>query len=273
MKYIIVTNDDEQILSQISNYKLVIKLKDISRLDNIENYVKKNNNSIYAIVIEIELLETLNLSFLKTTTLPLILNIKKISNTYDILDNIDILRKKNIKIFLSSDYKENILNLQILSSLGCYCGFRFNNLDINWEALTDLMYYALIGRVKHGTIEPFQYIASSYKNTELTDFDTVYFNNIYKFIHINSQQELFLNDKMTEEYKINLNLNSLDAIGNEFNFKKIKNNWHTFFYELNDCCTCAGWRICIGKFANYSHKERCKTLFSEMIDIIEQFKN
>jgi len=73
----------------------------------------------------------------------------------DLVGLLPVIKRLNLKFFLDGAKKENYEAVQILSSLGVYSGIVINE-DSDWEKLTDLMYYALCGRVPHAPVEPFQ---------------------------------------------------------------------------------------------------------------------
>jgi hypothetical protein len=75
--------------------------------------------------------------------------------------------------FLDGSKKESYESVQILSSLGIYSGIVINE-NADWEKLTDLMYYALCGRIPHAPIEPFQYVYDTYQRNRLVDYGVVY---------------------------------------------------------------------------------------------------
>jgi hypothetical protein len=48
--------------------------------------------------------------------------------------------------------------------------------------------------------------------------------------------------------------------------------WQKFFYEATPCAACAGWRICMGKYAKMKDKTGCQNFTIELLNLIESMK-
>lgn len=136
--------------------------------------------------------------------------------------------------FLDGAKKESYEAVQILSSLGVYSGIVINE-NADWEKLTDLMLYALCGRVARAPIEPFQYLFDVYERNKLADYGVVY--------------EAERGERRTEN-----------------------GERQRFFYEPTPCAACAGWRICLGKYENLKDKTGCKNFTNEWLNVMEGLK-
>jgi len=165
----------------------------------------------------------------------------------DLLPLLPIIKRLNIKFFLDSAVAQSYTDVQILSSLGVYSGIVINE-KTDWERLTDLMYYALCGRVTHAPIEPFQCVYDMYRRNTLVDYGAV-FGEGSDFFSTN-------NPKETQ----NLQTETSDK------------SWQRFFYEPTACAACAGWRICMGKYENLKDKTGCQTFTTELLNLIETLK-
>jgi hypothetical protein len=140
-------------------------------------------------------------------------------------------KKENTIFFLDSTKKENYDAVQILSSLGIYSGIVINE-NADWERLTDLMYYALYGRVTHAPIEPFQYVFDMYDRNRVVDYE---------------------------------------VCGERYEVGSMRER-ERFFYEATDCAACEGWRICLGKYEKLEDKTGCQSFMTEWLNVVENLK-
>jgi len=163
----------------------------------------------------------------------------------DLLPLLPIIKRLNIKFFLDSALEYSYEAVQILSSLGVYSGIVINE-RANWERLTDLMYYALCGKVAHAPIEPFQYVYDMYKPNVLVDYGVVFEN--CEICETN-------NTESAENHR-----------------ESQSKAWQRFFYEPTACAACAGWRICMGKYADMKDKTNCQNFTIELLNLIESIK-
>jgi len=159
----------------------------------------------------------------------------------DLTGLVPVVKKLNLKFFLDSAKRENYDAIQILSSLGIYSGIVIHE-NADWERLTDLMYYALCGKVAHAPIEPFQYVYETYNRNRLVDYGTVYMDETFS----------------TE--------NRREATG----YHRV--HWQRFFYEPTPCAACEGWRICLGKYEKLKDKSRCQKFMAEWLNVVEDLK-
>ena len=155
----------------------------------------------------------------------------------DLIAMLPELKKQNVIFFLDGSVPQNYEAVQILSSLGVYSGILIDE-RADWERLTDLMYYALCGRVLHAPVEPFQFVFDTYERGALVDYGRVF------------DGESFLHTDDTDETDLH----------------------RFFFYEATECGACEGWRICLGKYATLKDKTGCKTFTTEWLQIIENLK-
>ncbi|MDR0206326.1 MAG: hypothetical protein LBI45_03595 [Bacteroidales bacterium] len=168
----------------------------------------------------------------------------------DLIALLPVIKRLNLKFFLDGAKKENYDAVQILSSLGVYSGIVINE-KADWEKLTDLMYYALCGRIPHAPIEPFQYVYDSYEKNVLVDYSTVFFNNSDRFFTVRD------------------NFNEKDVTESQ---RKQQVFRQKFFYQATPCSSCAGWRICMGKYAVLEDKTGCQAFTNELLTVIENLK-
>jgi hypothetical protein len=50
--------------------------------------------------------------------------------------------------------------------------------------------------------------------------------------------------------------------------------WRDFFLKSNGCAYCAGWRICLGKFAGKENRTSgCKKFFIELLEAADYYQD
>jgi hypothetical protein len=169
----------------------------------------------------------------------------------DLIGLLPVIKKLNLKFFLDGAKKESYEAVQILSSLGIYSGIVINE-NADWERLTDLMYYALCGKVPHAPIEPFQFVYEVYERCFLVNYEVVY--------------EAKNEERQKENSPPIFWRGGREADG------VVKEGWQRFFYEPTECAACEGWRICLGKYAQLKDKSGCKNFTIEWLNVIEGSK-
>jgi hypothetical protein len=174
----------------------------------------------------------------------------------DLIGLLPEIKKLNLKFFLDGAKEESYEAVQILSSLGVYSGIVINE-NADWEKLTDLMLYALCGRVAHAPIEPFQYVFDMYERNRLVDYGVVY----------ETEKGEGRKEKAEGKYPSVIP----NAVRN-LNVNGMQNGWQRFFYEPTPCAACAGWRICTGKYENLKDKTGCQNFTNEWLNMIENLR-
>jgi hypothetical protein len=192
----------------------------------------------------------------------------------DLIGLLPLIKRLNLKFFLDGAKKENYEAVQILSSLGIYTGIVINE-KADWEKLTDLMYYALCGRVALAPIEPFQYVYEMYRLNVLVDYGVVYANNAEKQ---KSRRAECRTQKAEGRTEIPLQfIGGVDGeAGQGASLEGSRDSggedWQWFFYEPTECAACPGWRICLGKYETLKDKSRCQQFTTEWLNMIETQK-
>ena len=224
-----------------NNRSVIVETDDTDKIVPITNAVR-TNNLLFCIKLILNRQITAIPFAEEWQCIPLVIYPNGLGAVKDLIGLLPILKKLNVKFFLDGAVKENYEAVQILSSLGIYSGIVIRE-DADWERLTDVMYYALCGKVAHASIEPFQFAYDAYKRNSLVDYGTVYFNN----------SDLFEYDFSTET-------------------QRHGRRRETFFYEATDCAACAGWRVCLGKYEKLKDKTGCQTFTNELLNLIENLK-
>ena len=269
---IFICPHDSKIISKFRNEKLIINTDSYEKiLDVIDN--TKNN---FLICINIETNQSLSSIPIqeKYKPVPIALKVKELGEFKDIIIKHALLRDSNLKIFFPSDNNENLVNLQILSSLGIYTGVYFNNNDkTDWDKINDLMHsyiysHLLLG---HAPIEPFMYIIENYHPEKYIFFNAPYFENPKKYLFIDNDFNIAFSQKDLVEKKIIASgYSELKTVTENPIYKKEINNWRKHFLDGTICSSCAAWRICQGCFYELCNKNNnCKQFFLELIEAVD----
>ena len=234
--------------------KLVVETDGIEKLMAIEAAVR-DRTPLYCVKLTVNR-DITSLTFREEwQTIPLVVYPSGLGAVKDLIGLLPLLKKLNVKFFFDGEKPESYEAVQILSSLGIYSGIVINEKAI-WEKLTDVMYYALYGRVPHAPIEPFRYVYDMYAPKKLVDYGTVYLHNPILFEIVSA--ETYLTHPLVSSSTCSLVPSST--------------RWQKFFHQATPCAACEGWRICLGKYANMKDKTKCSNFTTSFLQIIETLK-
>jgi hypothetical protein len=267
MEHILVCPFNEKLLAKLKQRTIVIKTNDFSLIRNINKEVNKSNN-LHAIKITTEIPFSAIAFQEDWLNSPLAIYATDFGDYREFIEHLDLIKKLNLRVFLSSQNDYNFTGLRILASLHVGCGLYFNEEPYNWELLNDLMHYAIYGRTKHAPIEPFTWIASQYEPTGYTDYNTVYFNNPVRYLHLNEDEQIALTEMdLLNNNFIDEGILSVDTIHENGKYIDSLNSRYEIMLQMNECAFCPAFRICLAKFPNLPEKNNtCKTFFSDLLD-------
>lgn len=182
----------------------------------------------------------------------------------------DELRKLRGRVMLSTDDPESCTHVRILASLGISCGLWFGSESPDWEALTDLATYALLGMVPHGSIEPFDEIAHGYQSHKRTLWGASFYDDPSTFLHVDAQGRVALTAAgLVACTTLSDSIEDLDAIDTHPAYLAWQDRWKDAFLQAEGCAWCPGWRLCLGR-----HEERassgCRDFYTELMSVVEQ---
>jgi hypothetical protein len=187
---------------------------------------------------------------------------------------LDLLREFNLRVYLPCSHPENLVGLRILSSVGIYsCAVLDGGVD--WEALTDLMTYAVLERVPHASIEPFALIASRFDPSSYLEWGGIFFDDPKNYLHLDEEGRVALSPAELREKRFIAQ--SISEIAAPAEFPAIQERlqaWRQYFADNHPCASCGGWKICLGKFAaDDPGRQGCAGFFLEMMEVARQFKD
>ena len=273
-EFFLVCEYNPEILKLLKGYSVVFYSNYFSILNSLKNDVKANNIHIHSVAIKTNTSLADIIFEEKWNEYPLAIESLSLGRVYEFLVKTPVVRKLNIRFYLSTKESTCYKDVRILSSLGYPSSVIIEGERTDWKQLTDLMTYAFFNARKHAEIHPFNYISNYYNPNNRTNFNSVYFNDPERYLHINEKGNIFLNrEDMLSNQNAVADLDSLHSIKELEAYINNKDKWFEFFLEPTRCASCKGWRICLGKYAKYlDSNPGCDTFFSEFIDSIEKEK-
>lgn len=186
---------------------------------------------------------------------------------------LDLLRGLNLRVYLPGSPPENLVGLRILSSVGIHTSVVIDR-GVDWEALADLMTYALLERAPHAAIEPFAFIASHYDPSSYLEWGSLFFDAPGDYLHLDDQGRVALSSAELREQRFIAQ--SISDIAMPDKLPAIRERlqaWRQYFEDNHPCVSCGGWKICLGKFASASPgSQRCAGFFLEMLEVAATLK-
>jgi hypothetical protein len=272
-EHILVCPFDKNLLDKMHDESLVVISPGFEQIPHVFHTAGERNNRVMCVVVYSNS-SLASVPFHESWKgIPIAIYAAELGPFKEIMMRLPLIRDLNLRIFLNSDKKENYTGLHILSSLQVNCGLEFGEKDMDWEALNDLMTYSLYGKVKHGAIEPFQFVANKYNPERLTEYNTIYFNNPQVYLHVDEDENIAISGKhLQQKNYVAAGLEALNDIKNNKVFEEAILDWQQHFLKDDGCAFCPSWRVCLGKFAE--QKERnpgCQKFFADMMEATDDF--
>jgi hypothetical protein len=179
----------------------------------------------------------------------------------------------NARFFFPADTTENHTSCRILSSLGLATGLSFTAVEPNWDSLCDLMTYSIYGKMRHAPIEPFQFLISSYDPKERNSWDTVWFDDPEKALHISCDGNIALTRRhLLAGTFVSDQLGDIPDIAEIPAYQEHQESWREFFLKDYGCAFCPAWRVCLGRFEGVCSdaENGCRKFFMELLEAAEE---
>lgn len=187
----------------------------------------------------------------------------------DLAKNVGALRRLNLRVYLPSD-PDNLTGARLLASLGIAVTVILGARP-DWEALADLMTYALLGLAPHAPIEPFQTIANRYRpSSRSDDWGGVYFDNPREYLHLDAQGRIALSQRDLEAGEfVAGDVSALDSAEVRNAVERRTESWRSLFAEGHFCARCKAWRVCRARCRDEkTAPDGCDAFFEEMTEIL-----
>ena len=207
---------------------------------------------------------------------PIVLMAPSVGRFCDLSGKLNALRTLDLRVYLPYG-EENLTGARMLASVGIPAGIVVTPADApDWDAVADLMTYALLGVVPHAPIEPFQTMASGYRpNARSPNWGRVWFDDPSHYLHIDeagrialSRAELLAGDFIADD------LSELESPAVRVAIEERVEGWRDFFLGNHFCARCKGWGLCHGRFCDGKPApDGCQEFFHEMAGVIEQARS
>jgi hypothetical protein len=244
---------------------------DAGRAAEAADEVARSGNELFCVIIEssvplqeIELAEDLRRT-------PLAIMSPSMGRFQDASAKIKAWRSFNLRVYLPCDGADNMTAFKILASLGVQSCALLGSGHEDWECLSDLMTYAVLGLFPHAPIEPFSFIADNYEAGDYLDWGALYFDDSKKFLHLNGDGRVALSRAELEKgHFIAGSLAECDVVAAA---RARTRAWTTYFLENHACSRCLGWKVCLGKFSAFLPEGHgCSELFAAMVEVARQYQ-
>lgn len=208
--------------------------------------------------------------------IPIALMVPSIGSFRNVAKKLPLLRKLDLRVYFPCD-NQNLTGARILASVGIPASIVLNSdRALDWDALADLMTYALLGLAKHAPIEPFQTIANGYREASRRweDWGRVYFDVPAHYLHVSEKGKIALSSRelLAGEFVAD-DLSKVDSPEVREAIENRMEAWRDLFLEDHFCARCGAWRICRGKFSRGKTKpDGCAEFFEEMANVVEQYR-
>lgn len=187
----------------------------------------------------------------------------------DLATNVAALRRLNLRVYLASD-ADNLTGARVLASLGIAVTIILGA-SPDWEALADLMTYALVGLVPHAPIEPFETISNRYRQSARSDdWGCVYFDNPRDYLHLDATGRIALSQCDLEAGDfVAGDVSALDSAEVRHAVERRTETWRSLFAEDHFCARCRAWRVCRARCRGEKPApDGCDAFFDEMTEVL-----
>lgn len=207
---------------------------------------------------------------------PIVLMAPSVGRFRNLSRKLSAYRKLDLRIYLPCG-EENLLGARMLASVGIPAGIVFDSGETpEWDAVADLMTYALLGIAPHAPIEPFQTMADAYRQDARSgDWGRAWFDDPSCYLHLDGAGRIALSraELLAGEFVAG-DLSELDSPAVRAAIEERTEAWRDLFLENHFCARCKGWRLCQGRFCEgKTAADGCDEFFYEMAGVIEQYRS
>lgn len=264
-----VCPSDETLLRSFEGRTVAVRVNDAAHIDDAAAKVRASGNELHCVILDSDLpLSRIGFPGRPITT-PVAIMAPALGAFRELAKHIDVLRSSNIRVYLPGNTAENLSGLRILSSLGIPGFVRLNKPPIDWEALSDLMTYALLGRVPHAPIEPFAFIAANYEPHSNLSWGSLEFDDPEQVLHLDENGQVALTaDHLRRGIFVAQQIGEIGLPSVSAAIRKWSNAWRAYFVENHPCAACRAWKVCLGRFSHDRPDDRaCAMFFTELMEI------
>jgi radical SAM protein with 4Fe4S-binding SPASM domain len=272
-RHTLVLNFDENLISKFNGEEIIITTDSFNLLNRTYDVVNQQNKLLNVTVFFQGAFTSIK--FLENwAKIPLAIYVSSLGSYRMFFHMLPLLRKMNLRIFLPASNNQNLIDVQMIASLGMFSGIYFDKKAVDWDKMKELGLYAQFSKSQHAPIEPFHHISTKYNSEEKLDFNTVYYNDPTQFLHINSEGKVALTNPLLKEEKYVLDsFQKINTLKDTEEYNNYTTAWQRHFLEKTTCSYCPAWKICLGKFEDTIDEQKsCQQFFIEIMDGAEIHK-
>jgi len=243
----LVCPNSEKLINKLFGKTLVLKVNSAGEIPKAYDRAAVENHVLCIVVDEQRALSAVHVQE-EWNRVPILLNVPELGSLKTVLSRAQQLRDWNIRVFMPGGREANLTSLRILSSLGISVGIILTP-PLNWDAVSDLMHYAIYTRTPHGDIDPFGYVKLSYNPQEFTYLKTPSFENPLRYVYIDEEENIALSSiGLQNGTLIAKGLESLSGLRESTEYRHSINSWQGLFLDDHRCAYCPAWRLCQGSY-------------------------
>jgi len=271
----LVCPDDHTLIQSLTGRELVVLVNEPDRVSEAAVVVGDSGNQLTSLMIEYS--QPLDRFPFREEWqgLPMALFVPELGRFSSLVEKLQLIRAMDLCVYLPAASADNLCAMRILASVGVKCAAVFGRSEPDWEALADLMTYAVLGRIRHAPIEPFTHIAANYHPQDYTPWGAIYFDDPRHFLHLDGAGRVALSAMDREAGKfLGIDIHEVVDPSNSPTYLEGVDSWRNALQELSACSTCPGWRVCLGRLGQFSGGGRhCSKLFAEMMEVAEIYRS
>ncbi|WP_026793215.1 hypothetical protein [Pleomorphomonas oryzae] len=272
-KPVLICPDDPSLLDRLAGQSLGLRVAPSADVAATVEAVRRQNGLFRLLVEADEPLAAVKPNH-AWRGLPVDLMVPSAGRFADLAGRLDEVRSLGITVCLPIG-GTGLRDARTLASLGIRTRLGLDGMP-DWDALGDLMTYALLELVAHAPIEPFQTIADhSRTDARTTDWSSALFDDPLRFLHLSADGRIALSrrDLLNEEFVGDLAMLGSPALAEAQQARS--EAWRQLFLDDHPCARCPGFRLCRGRYAEGDAKgagmaEGCAGFFTEMAGVLEQ---
>ena len=268
MNFILVCPFDRELLSKITDRQIVVLADGLEQIPEIAELTLAQNE-----LQCVKITNSLVLSEIKPTEelerLPLAIPISTVGSRNDFLKNISAFKSMKAKFFLQASNSENLVDVRIMSSLGIFAGLLFDDPDnVDWDAITDLLYFSVYKTNNSAPIEPFESVVSNYNPKGHSYFTSAYFEDPTQYLYVDGKEHIALSELDLKEGRfVAEGFSEIETLEQEGPYRQSVSDLQSYFLNNKQCASCAGFRLCLGSFySTCKRQKKCQEFFSELIE-------
>lgn len=270
----IVCPFDRGIVERFRGREIAVRIDDPLLAPAARDLVRETRNSLMCVLCESPLPLAATPLPPVWDGIPLGLSVPGAGRMRDLAPITPRLRELDLRVFLPYS-RENLTGLRVLSSIGIPCGLVLEEGEPDWEALADLMTYAVLEGVPHAPIEPFDLLRRNYDPERFMQWGAGFFDDPTQFVHLDREGRAALSPRDLRQGRFVGTVDGLEGSVAAALTERARAR-RSLFVEDHPCAACAGFRLCLGRFDRPDKggpgapgRAGCSGFFSEMMDALD----